>query len=119
MCTHSRESEARLCPSNLNRRTVESVFLMARIIAWLPTRFGKPICLPFMSDKKLGRNNSLVVVVHRYLQHLSPTSAASDKRDEADLNKRMANSSYQALSPPPKRVWERGYVLLLDLPYPI
>ena len=46
------------------------------------------ICLLFMFDKKLGRDNSLVVIVHRYLQHLSPTSAAhvctSDKRVEAD-----------------------------------
>jgi len=75
--------------------------LMARIIAWLPTRFGKPICLPFMSHKKLGRNNSLGVVAHRYLQHLSPTSAAS-VRVEADLNKRMANNSYQARFPPRK-----------------
>ena len=55
---------------------------------WLPTGSGKSICLPFMFDKKLGRDNSLVVVVHRYLQQLSPTSAAhvctSDKRVEAD-----------------------------------
>ena len=26
-----------------------------------------PICLPFMFDKKLGRDNSLVVIVHRYI----------------------------------------------------
>ena len=49
---------------------------------------GRFICLPFMFDKKLARDNSLVVVVHRYLQQLSPTSAAhvctSDKRVEAD-----------------------------------
>ena len=49
---------------------------------------GKSICLPFMFDKKLGRDNSLVVVVHRYLQQLSPTCAAhvctSDKRVEVD-----------------------------------
>ena len=54
---------------------------------WLPTGSGKCICLPFMFYKKLGRDNSLVVV-HRYLQQLSPTSAAhvctSDKRVEAD-----------------------------------
>ena len=51
----------------------------------LPTGSGKVMCLPFMFDKKL---DSLVVVVHRYLQQLSPTCAAhvctSDKRVEAD-----------------------------------
>jgi len=55
---------------------------------WLPTRSGKFICLPFMFDNKLGRDNSLVVVVHCYLQQLSPTCTAnvctSDKRIEAD-----------------------------------
>ena len=55
---------------------------------WLPTGSGKSICLPFMFDKKLGRDNILVVVIHRYFQQLSPTSAAhvctSDKRVEAD-----------------------------------
>ena len=55
---------------------------------WLPTGFGKSISLPFMFDKKLGRDNSLVVIVHRYLQQLPPLSAAhvctSDKRVEAD-----------------------------------
>ena len=52
------------------------------------TGSGKSICLPFMLDKKLGRDNSLVVVVHRCLQQLSPTCAAhvctSDKRVEVD-----------------------------------
>ena len=47
---------------------------------------GKYVCR-LMFDKKLGRDNSLVVLVHRYLQHLSLTSAAhvctSDKRVEA------------------------------------
>ena len=55
---------------------------------WLLTGSGKSICLPFMFDKKLARHNSLVVVVHRYLQQLSPTSAAhvctSGKRVEVD-----------------------------------
>ena len=37
----------------------------------VPTGFGKSISLPFMFHKKLGRNNSHVVVVHCYLQHLS------------------------------------------------
>ena len=54
----------------------------------IPTGSGKFICLLFMFDKKLGRDNSLVVVVHRYLQQLSPTCPAhvctSDKRVEAD-----------------------------------
>ena len=39
-------------------------------------------------DKKLGRDHSLVVVVHHYLQQLSPMCAphvcTSDKRVEAD-----------------------------------
>ena len=54
---------------------------------WLPTGSGKFFCLLFMFDKKLGRDNSLVVM-HRYLQQLSPTSAVhvctSDKRVEAE-----------------------------------
>ena len=64
----------------------ECVFDGKDAFVWLPT--GKFICLPFMFEKKLGRDNSLVVVVHRYLQQLSPTSVAhvctSDKRVEAD-----------------------------------
>ena len=57
---------------------------------WLLTGSGKSICLPFMFDKKLARDNSLVVVVHHYLQQLSPTSAAhvctSHKRVEVDCH---------------------------------
>ena len=63
---------------------------MARMLlcGYLPDGFGKSICLRFMFDKKLGRDNSLVVIVHRYLQQLPPPSVAhvctSDKRVEAD-----------------------------------
>ena len=67
----------------------ECVFDGKDAFVWLPTGSGKSICLPFMFDKKLGRDNSLVVVVvHRYLQQLSPMCAAdvctSDKHVEAD-----------------------------------
>ena len=81
MCTRSRQLEA---PSDLN------VFDGKDAFVWLPTGSGKFICLPFMFDtgKKLVKDNSLVVVVHHYLQQLSPTSGAhvctSDKRVEAD-----------------------------------
>ena len=80
--------EARLCPSALNRRPVESVFDGKDVLCgYLPDPESLS-CLPYMIDKKLGRDNSLVVVVHRYLQQLSPTSAAhvctSDKRVETD-----------------------------------
>ena len=65
----------------------ECVFDGKDAFVWLPTGSGECICLPFMFDKKLGRDNSLVVV-HGYLQQLSPTCAAhvctSDKRVEAD-----------------------------------
>jgi len=64
----------------------ECVFDGKDAFVWLSTGSGKSICLPFMFDKKLGRDNSLIVVVHRYLQ-LPPPSAAhvctSDKRVEA------------------------------------
>ena len=43
-----------------------SVFMRADIFVWLPTGFGKTVCfevLPFMFDMKLGRVDSLVVVV--------------------------------------------------------
>ena len=62
---------------------------MARMLlcGYLPDSESLSV-LPFIFDKKLDRDNSLVVVVHHYLQHLSPTSAAyvctSDKRVEAD-----------------------------------
>ena len=66
----------------------ECVFDDKDAFMWLPTEFGKSICLPFMFDKKLGRDNNLLVIVHRYLQQLSPTCAAhvctSDKRVEVD-----------------------------------
>ena len=66
----------------------ECVFDGKKCFVWLPTGSGKSIGLPFMLDKKFGRDNSLVVVVHRCLQQLSPTCAAhvctSDKRVEAD-----------------------------------
>ena len=66
----------------------ECFFCGKNAFVWLPTGFRKPICLPFMFDKKLSRDNSLFVIVHCYLQHLSPTSAAhvctSDKHVEAD-----------------------------------
>ena len=78
----------RLCPSDLNRRPVESVFDGKDAFVWLTTGSRKSICLPFKFDKKLGRDNSLVVVVHCYLQQLSPISAAhictSGERVEAD-----------------------------------
>ena len=47
----------------------ECVFDGKDAFVWLPTGSGKFICL---LDKKLGRDNSLVVVVHRYLQQLPP-----------------------------------------------
>ena len=88
MAANILEVKARLCPSNLNTRPVESVFDGKNAFVWLPIRFEKSICLLFMFDKKLGRYNSLVVVVHHYLHHLSPMSAAhictSDKCVEAD-----------------------------------
>ena len=67
----------------------ECVFDGMDAFVWLPTGSGKSIChLPFIFDKKLGRDNSIVVVVHRYLQQLSPMFAAhvctSDKHVEAD-----------------------------------
>ena len=67
----------------------ECFFCGKNAFVWVPTGFRKPICLPFfMFDKKLSRDNSLFVIVHRYLQQLSPMSAAhictSDKRVEAD-----------------------------------
>jgi len=68
----------------------ECVFDGKDAFVWLPTGSRKFICLPFMFDKKLDRDNSLVVVVHCYLHqlHVSPTCAAhvctSDKRVEAD-----------------------------------
>ena len=91
LCTRSRQLETHLCSSDLNRRPVESVFLMARmLLCGLPTGSRKSICLPFMFDKKLGRDNSVVVVVHHYLQQLSPTCAAHvctlDKHVEADCH---------------------------------
>ena len=64
---------------------------MARMLlyGYLPDLESLSVCRSrVMFDKKLGRDNSLVVVVHRYLQQLSPTSAAhictSDKHVEAD-----------------------------------
>ena len=80
---------------NLNRRLIECGFDGKDASVWLPTGFGTSNSLPFMFDKKLdslsfmfdkklGRDNSLVVV-HCYLQHLRPMSAAhvctSDKAD--------------------------------------
>ena len=67
----------------------ECVFDSKDAFVWLPTGSGKFICLPFtVFDKKLGRDNRLVVVVHRYLQQFSPTYRAhvctSDTRVEAD-----------------------------------
>jgi len=68
----------------------ECVFDGKDAFMWLSTRSGKSICLPFMFDKKFGRDNSLVVVVHCYLQqlHVSPMCAApvctSDKCVEVD-----------------------------------
>ena len=66
----------------------ECVFDGKDAFVWLPTGSGKFICLPFRFDKKLARDNSLVVVVHHYVQQLSPMCAAhictSDKRIEAD-----------------------------------
>ena len=66
----------------------ECVFDGKDAFVWLPTGFGKSTCLLFMFDKKLGRDNSLVVIVCRYLQQLLPLSAAHvctlDKHAEAD-----------------------------------
>ena len=45
---------------------VQCVYEGKDVFVWLPTGFGKTVCfevLPFMFDKKLGRVDSLVVVV--------------------------------------------------------
>ena len=45
---------------------IKYVFDGKDVFVWLPTGFGKSVCyevLPFLFDKKLGRDNSLVVVV--------------------------------------------------------
>ena len=86
-CVRTRESEACLCPLKHEQKACREWGFDSRNTR-LPTGFRKSIHLPFMFDKKLARDNSLVVVVHCYLQHLSPMSAAyvctSDKRVEAD-----------------------------------
>ena len=45
---------------------VQCVYEGKDVFVWLPTGFGKTVCfevLPFMFDMKLGRVDSLVVVV--------------------------------------------------------
>ena len=49
----------------------ECIFDGKDAFVWLPIEFRKSTCLPFRFDKKLGRDNCLVVIVHCYLQHLS------------------------------------------------
>ena len=44
----------------------ECIFDGKDVFVWLPTGFGKSICyevLPFIFDKNLGTDNSLVIVV--------------------------------------------------------
>ena len=48
------------------KECIKCIFDGKDVFVWLPTGFGKSICyevLPFMFDKKLGTDNSLVIVV--------------------------------------------------------
>ena len=53
---------------------VQCVYEGKDVFLWLPTEFGKTVCfrievLPFMFDMKLGRVDSLVVVVSPLVSH--------------------------------------------------
>ena len=48
------------------KECIKCIFDGKDVFVWLPTGFGKSICyevLPFMFDKNLGTDNSLVIVV--------------------------------------------------------
>ena len=48
------------------KECIKYIFDGKDVFVWLPTGFGKSICyevLPFIFDKKLGRDNSLVLVI--------------------------------------------------------
>ena len=48
------------------KECIKCIFDGKDVFVWLLTSFGKSICykiLPFMFNKKLGRDNSLVIVV--------------------------------------------------------
>ena len=48
------------------KECIQCIFDGKDVFVWLPTGFGKSICyevLPFMFNKKLGTDNSLVIVV--------------------------------------------------------
>ena len=48
------------------KECIKCIFDGKDVFVWLPTGFGKSICyevLPFMFDKKVGRDNSLVIVI--------------------------------------------------------
>ena len=48
------------------KECIKSILDGNDVFVWLPTGFGKSVCyevLPFMFDKKLGRDNSLVLIV--------------------------------------------------------
>ena len=51
---------------------VQCVYEGKDVFVWLPTEFGKTVCFevfPFMFDMKLGRVDSLVVVVSPLVSH--------------------------------------------------
>ena len=48
------------------RECIEHLYGRKDVFVWLPTGFGKSLCyevLPFVFDNKLGRQDSLVIVV--------------------------------------------------------
>ncbi len=48
------------------RECIEHIYVGKDVFVWLPTGFGKSLCyevLPFVFDYKLGRQDSLVIVV--------------------------------------------------------